>query len=111
MLETPIVNALIKDTQHLPDSAFDLWYADHLAHQALQTIEQTPKRFSRCKLIEEIELTLASALELFSQDKKRITPEHKNWLVTRKYSLDENIKKLQVKHIKMLIKELEVVGK
>ena len=109
MLETPIVNALIKDTQHLPDSAFDLWYADHLDHQAFQTIVKTPKRFSRCKLLEEIEITLASALELFAQDKKSYTPEQKKWFLTRKYSLDENIKKLQVTHIKMLIKELEVI--
>ncbi|MEI7920217.1 MAG: hypothetical protein WCH65_09055 [bacterium] len=43
----------------------------------MQTIEKTPKRFSRCKLLEEIEITLASALELFAQDKKSYTPEQK----------------------------------
>lgn len=109
MLETPIVNALIRDTQHLPDSAFDLWYADNLTHKALQSIEKIPKRSSRCKLLEEMETALASALELFSQDKKNYTSVQKEWFLTRKYHVDENLKKLQVKHIKMLIKELEVI--
>lgn len=100
---------LTKDTLHLPPSAYILWSADILTQTAIHEFPKNHRRYRRIKLIEEASDNLLYAIFLFAQDKENYTAEQKKWFLERKYRVDENLKKLQVIHIKMLIKELDVI--
>jgi beta-galactosidase beta subunit len=109
MLKVDALAALTKDTQHLPESSFYLGCADVLTKEASKEFSQIHRRNSRYRLLQEAEESLKYALILFEKDKIHYQENQKNGFLERKYCIDNELKKLQVKHIKMLIDELIVV--
>jgi len=109
MLKEDVLILLTKDTQHLPESSFYLGYADIFTKEVNKEFPQMHTRNARYILLQEAENSLKYALSFFARDKAEYKKDQKNGFLTRKHYIDNELKQLQVKHIKMLIKELLVV--
>jgi hypothetical protein len=109
MIDCESLKNLSKDTSHLPDSSFYLWYADILIREVDKEIIKYTTRDRRCNLILQVEGYLSYAIQLFDWDKKYYTDVQKKWFLEKKIKVCENIKKVQIKSVKLLIKELNVV--
>lgn len=109
MITCDALYMLTKDTEHLPESSFYLWCADILVKEATKNINKKTTRDSRYRFLQEIEQSLAYALNLFDEDKQHYTDIQKQWFLEKKVCVDCQIKALQVKCVKLLITELKVV--
>jgi hypothetical protein len=109
MLHHDDIVCLTKDTGHIPDSWFYLGYADILIKDAANEMKHAMRRYERVKILQDITTEIERAIKLFTQDKNEYTSLQREWFLKRKKVIDEELKALQISHIKMLISELEVI--
>ena len=107
---TIIIPHLIKDYEHLPSSGYYLGVTDFLINIMLKWIKDCPCRQVRLVTLEEIHRAFSTSIELFDDDQKAYKPAQRIDFLKRKRKINEKFKKLQIEHIKMLIKELEIVS-
>lgn len=109
MLHHDDMICLTRDTKHIPQSWFYLGYADILIKDAAKEMKHTIRRHERVKILQDINTEIERAIKFFAQDKNEYTLLQREWFLKRKRVVSEELKALQISHIKMLINELEVI--
>jgi hypothetical protein len=72
-------------------------------------MKHTIRRHERVKILQDISTEIERSLYFFAQDKHEYTAVQRAWFMKRKRVIHEELKALQISHIKMLINELEVI--
>lgn len=97
------VPSLLEQNKKLPESSYYLDVTNFLIENA--EIKNKTRREARSKTLEEINEAFNYSIELFKKDKNEYTSNQKEWFLKKKIFLCDKRKKLQVKHLKIILDE------